>query len=520
MSEPWSINRWIAIGVALVVAILFGSWAANAEYEYLALFSVWFVAAGVIVFVQDYWWAPVLVIGAFGLSTNVGGIPLSGLELGLAILCLTLPTKMAMKTLRKAEPVINPGFFFWLLFAYLLIHAVVIIAYNHTMGVQLKNIVKAYYGAIVPLVFFGLVIRYCHLRTVGPTIVTLFATIFFTTCMAIIVFITGYAVDFGDLHISISWLTALGAVSILRYNALYLFIFCFAYWPAARSNIVRICLGIAIAVSGFAVLLGGGRLSAATAMLAGVFFAIIRGKLWLALPFIIFTLGAATLVTFYPDALNSMPGTIQRALAPLNISSEQSQVQEDLTASDDWHRDLRNRSYDYWLTDINSFYFGHGYKSWDPTIDLTNADGMSEADQERLQELAIEMGLTENMFSSVTNIFGIVGIILYLCFLVQLWWTLFRGIRRSPSGTMARALCEFSLVLLTTQLLFMFIMGSAPGIWLIYWAIGVPAARLYLTGKTAGAPESREAVLPAFARPAYSGQGVLSPPGRPARRPV
>jgi len=515
MSEPWSISRWIAIAVFLVVAILFGSWAANAEYDYLVLFAVWFAAAAVIVFVQDYWWAPILVITAFGFSTNVGGIPLSGMELGLAILCLALPTKMAMKTLRKAEPPMTPSFFYWALLGYVFVHAVVIIAYNHTMGVPLKNIVKSYYTAINPLIFFGLVIRYCHSRTVRPTILALFGTILFTVLMSIFVMLTGYSLDFSEMHIQFAWLTAGGADFILRYGALYLFIFCLAYWPAARNNFGRFALGAGVAVSAFGVLLSGGRLSLATALLAGVFFAIVRRKLWLALPFIVFGLGVATLITIVPTALNNMPGTVQRALAPLDFSDQESQVQDELAGSDGWHQALRQRSYDYWLADLNSFYFGHGYKSWDPSLD--DIDQMTEEDQDHEAQLAIEMGLTENMFSSITNIFGVVGLTLYLAFLGHLAWILLKAHNRAPLGSMSRALCEFSLVNLAAALLFMFVLGSVPGLTLFYWTLGILGARPYLvaqkvTGAANGAPPERQA----FARPAYA---TGAPPATPRLQP-
>jgi hypothetical protein len=502
MSEPWALNRGFAIAIALIIAMLFGSWAANSEYEYLGLFAIWFVAAAVIVFVQDYWWAPVLVLTGFGISTNVGGIPLSGMELGLAILCLALPTKMAMKTLRKAEPPLTPSFFYWALLAYVLIHAAVIIAYNHTMGVQLKNIVKAYYTTIVPLVFFGLIIRYCHLRTVRPTILTFFATIFFTVVVSIFVILSGVSLDFGEMHLSLNWLTAGGADFVLRYNALQLFIFALAYWPATRTDRGRICLAIGIAISAFGVVISGGRLSLATMMIAGVFFAIVRGKLWLALPFIVFTLGAMTIIAVSPNSLNYLPETAQRGLAPLDVLNSQSQMKEELAGSDDWHKGLRDRSYDYWLSDLNSFYFGHGYKSWDPSLD--QIDQMSVDDQDHMAELAIEMGLTENMFSSITNIFGIVGLIFYLCFLVHLGWSLLKANKLAPRNSFGRALCEYSLVNLATGVLFIFVEGSVPGLVLFYWTLGIIGARPYLSTQKTPTSASRVPELPAFARPAYA----------------
>jgi hypothetical protein len=511
ISEPWALNKAFAIAIALVIAILFGSWAASSQYENLVLFGVWAAAAAVIVFVQDYWWSPVLVINALSFTTNVGGIPFGGMEVGLAILCLALPTKMAMKTLRKAEPPMNPSIFYWLLLGYVVLHAGIIIAYNHTEGVPLKNIVKAYYSAIAPLIFYGLVIRYCHIRTVRPTILALFGAIFVTVVISIFTVLLGFSIDFSEMHISFGWLTPNGADAILRYAALYLFIFCLAYWPAARNNFGRFGVAIGVLVSAFAVLISGGRLSIATAMLAGIFFAIVRGKLWLALPFIAFALAAATLINFKPDVINALPNTVQRGLAPLDLSGQANEDQG-LESSDDWHRGLRQRSYDYWLSDLTSFYVGHGYKSWDPSLD--QVDQMSAEDQYLRSELAIEMGLTENMFSSITNIFGIVGLVLYFGFLGHLGWVLLKGYRLSPKGSFSRALCEFSLVNLIVALVCCFLLGSVPGLTLFYWTIGVLAARPYITGKKSPTPAVGAPERPAFARPAYAMGGALPAPPR------
>jgi hypothetical protein len=121
------------------------------------------------------------------------------------------------------------------------------------------------------------------------------------------------------------------------------------------------------------------------------------------------------------------------------------------------------------------------------------------------------------MFSSITNIFGVVGLTLYLAFLGHLAWILLKAHNRAPLGSMSRALCEFSLVNLAAALLFMFVLGSVPGLTLFYWTLGILGARPYLvaqkvTGAANGAPPER----PAFARPAYA---TGAPPATPRLQP-
>ncbi len=511
IGEPWALSRTFTIIITLVFAVLLGSWTASGQISNVILVAVWFGATMIIIFVQDYWWSPALVITAFSFGTTALGFPMSGMEIGVIILLITFPIKMAMKTLRKAEPEMGAGIFYWLLFTYVAAHAVIIFIYNEIEGTPvLKNIVKAYYTALVPLAFFGLLVRYCHPRTVRPTVLILFFVNVFTVGVSLLTVIFGIDVEsFTDLRITLGWLTQAGAEAILRYAASLLFIGCLAFWPAIRHRLGKLSLVFGLVLSAVAVLVSGGRLALALCIAAGIFFAFIRRKAWVSVPFILFAVLTSLVITTKPDLLYDLPLTVQRGLAPLNFSTQKTEIQAGLAGSDEWHQDLRNRSIDYWTEDGVSFYLGHGYKSWDSTIDMSG--DVDEADRERIAELAIEMGLTENMFSSITNIFGLVGLILYAGFLGTLAWKLFKGARRTPYGSDARALCEFSLINLIGALVFSPFMGTVPNLNLVYWGLGLLAVRPYLVSKIPGkdsksAPAPAQLETPAFARPAFAEQ--------------
>ena len=502
MSEPWSLSRSFSMLVTFALAVLLGTWAASGEMENLILFSVWFAAVMIILFVQDYWWSPMLVICALSLSTMALGFPLGGMEIGVVILALTFPIKLAMKTLRKAEPEMAPGLLFWLLFAYVVIHAITILIYNKIDGApQLRNIVKCYYVCITPLVFYFLLVRYCHLRTVRPTIIFLFFTLLFTVAVSMVTVLFDLDIEpFSDLRITVGWLDHFGAMGILRYNALYLFTGCIAFWPTVRSGPQRFLMAFGIVLGAVGVLAGSGRISTMVCVLAGVFFALIRGRLWLAIPFMVIAAAVSASITMDPDLYFQLPATVQRSIAPLNFSYQGAEVNADLAGSDEWHKVLRDRSIPYWMMDTTSFWLGHGFKSWDPTITKDQQDVSSE----HMIDLAVEMGATENMFSCITNIYGLVGLILYGAFLISLAWTLYRGSRLAPAGSDARALCEFSFVNLVPTILFAYYYGYAPHQDVFYYALGIIAARPYLAKSIL--KSSNATAVPAFARPAFAEQ--------------
>jgi len=511
MSEPWALNRSFAIVGTFVLAMVLGTWAATGQVENIILLSVWFVAVMIIVFVRDYWWSPALVISSLYLTTFALDFRLTGMEVGVVILCLTFPVKMAMKTLRKAEPEMSPGVFYWALLGYVAVHAVVILFYNKIDGVpSLKNIVKSYYFCLTPLVFYGLLVRYCHTRTVRPTLMVLFFVTFFVVVASMISALAGISIaSFTDLRISVDWLIPPGPLRVAGPN---LFIASLAFWPNFRPGRDRFILGAAGVVGLVGTLFGSGRLSTATCVAAGVFFAAVRGKLWLAIPFLVGTLMISGLITAKPDLLYSLPEAVQRSLTPLNFSDQKTEVQGSLEGSDDWHRDLRNRSIDYWMMDTTSFWLGHGFKPWDQSI-MTDEDMAEAQGEDRMVQIAMQMGITENMFSAITNIFGATGLLLYSLFLGNLAWTLFKGCRIAPVGTDARALCEFSLITLMAALVFAPFLGGVPSLNLIYWQLGILAARPLLAGPKP-APSTAVKELPAFARPALAQHAAGPQPHR------
>jgi hypothetical protein len=120
------------------------------------------------------------------------------------------------------------------------------------------------------------------------------------------------------------------------------------------------------------------------------------------------------------------------------------------------------------------------------------------------------MGATENTFNAITNIFGFAGLVLYGSFMVQLGLRTWKGRRLSPERSVERAMCEFSFVNLSIFVVLAPVIGGVPGINLVYWALGVLAARPYLGKPEKAAPP---APAPAFDR----SRQMLAPAKVPAR---
>lgn len=496
ISEPWYITKVAAIAGSFVFAMVLAYLAATGQFGMLILVAVWVVSCLTIIFVRGYWWAPALVITALSLETHAVGFSLTGLEVGMVIVALTFPVKLAMKTLRPMKPKLDPGMFYWVLISFVIAHAVVILFYSKIESApQIKNIVKSYYGTIAPLVLYGMLVRYCDPKTVFRTCVVLFAVWFCTVVISIPVILLGIeSAPLTNLDISVAFTDAASATLNLRFVGPLLFIAAIAFWPAARSTPYRVLLAFAVFFGIVATLLSGGRLSFFSCLLASIFFAVTRNRIWLVLPLIMVMAIIAGILTVKPDVQFVLPEGIQRAVAPLNFSGQETVVQSTLNGSDDWHNELRSESLIYWNQDTTSFWLGHGFKSWDDSI-MNSAAG-NEVDAHVWERFAVEMGRTENTFSSITNIFGLTGLLLYAGFLIQVAWRLWKARKASPESSVQRAVCEFSFVNLANFIFLAMVAGGVPDITVIYYVLGILAARPYI-----GIPEPATAApAPAFDR--------------------
>jgi hypothetical protein len=499
LGEVQSMNFWIGLLGGLAVAVLFGWVIGSGKLETFILMTVWILAVFVIVFVRDYWWAPLILVTALSFQTLALGFKMTGLEIGIVILALTVPVKMAVRTLTPAQPRLHIGLIFWVLLAYVAIHFVVIYYYSQMEGVgQLRNIVKAYYRALSPLVVYWLLARYCHTRTVKPVMQMLMGVYFFVVLAAIPVILFGIQLpELTQLRIQVDWADAGSAIGSQRANAPLLFIISIAFWPALRGVVSRLFLSLSMVVALVGTLFGSGRTTTGYCIVGLGILCIMRKKFTLLAVATALVVAASIVISTNPDVLHNLPDQVHRALVILNFSEQETSIQEATGLSDKWHEDLRKESIPYWCQNLNSFFFGHGFKSWDESFAVRQDFG---ADFELAKRTAIQMGMTENSFSSITNIFGLVGLLLYLLLFIHIALQLWRGRQLAPPQSYERAICEFSLTYLFLTVIFFAYGGGMPGLNIIFFQLGILAARPYLAETVSGRSSHKQEKFIGFAQ--------------------
>lgn len=478
IETPGRLSAWVGLAAGLALALTYGLLIGNTELQTVLLLSSGIMLAILVIFLGNFWWAPLFLVSASGITATVLGFRATGFELGFCAVGIAFALKMAMRTMRIAQPKLRVGLAFRVLLFYIIAHCFVILLQQSHGGGEgsVKNIVRAYYTVFAPLMLSFLLLRSCEQRTVRPVLNAAMILIAVGTIFAIPVFVL--SLDFAFLKafpVEVSWLDLDSAGGVLRTAPVLLF-FAFALWPATRSPAKKFLLLIAMVIALTAALASSGRIALASC-LGGVLILCVLQKKWMIFPVVVMAIiFTGFTVTLNPRVLDRLPDSAHRALSPLNFSGHDTSVGQATQLSDRWHEELRTDSLRYWMASYSSFLVGHGYDRWDEG--LTDTD--FTRDFEYAKKMAIRMGRTENAFSSITNIFGIIGLLLYGAFTVSLFLRTLKARRLSPPRSFSRSMSEFSLVMMVLFAVLLPWSGGVPGWEIIFWHVGILSAREYL----------------------------------------
>lgn len=457
----------------LMIAVVYGLMIGGTELSTVAAISAALVFIFLLVVAGEFWWALLVLATASGLRTSEFGFRMTGFEIGFVAVVAATLIRMALRSMKKYRPPVGLGLPFWALALYLVLHAALVVTHEKfTDPLALKNIVRGYYSVVAPLAFFSLLGFYCHPRTVKPVILALLGVMIATTVFAIPIWLFGLNLTLPEeIPVGFAWLDSNESGGVLR-AAPILAVFAIALFPTARSLPRSWMIGGVFVLALLAATLSSGRLALASVMLVSVLFLGLNRK-WGACALGALGVGMLVIVaTNYPEWIDKLPKTAQRAISPMNLAH--SHLKDETSLSDRWHEELRKESFDYWTETWVTFLFGHGYGRWDSSL---SGDEMWHRDFDYAKKLAIQMGKTENVFSSITNIFGLTGLLLYAWFTFYLGKSLLHARSLAPPRSFEKAMCEVSIVYIAMFLILSPFAGGAPGWDLFYWQIGLLAAR-------------------------------------------
>lgn len=483
--------------IGLIVAGVAGVWVGEENWMPLGFVLGGSAIAGLILGLKENWWVVIPWMISLGFSSFALGFRLTGVDIAALLAFGIIALRIALHT-RSTQPIsLHLPRIFYVLCSYVILHAVLVLVYERYGGDnQIKNIVKAYYQAVTPLVLIWMMSVYAtsnsaRIATTGMIIISIPAFL----VGIIVTYLQTYISFLSHPYFMFDWASpdAFGHIRWLSVS-FFLLSLCLSTTTASffLKSIYYSCATIALAGA----FLGGGRVALASCILAGCLWLLLR-KNAVALfgggAFFLLLIAAINLDSNVTEAL---PRTVQRSMTPLVFSGALTSEQSATESSDQWHSDLRKESWDYWQESPTSIFLGHGYKGWDDNIDIKTF--VTGPLYESAKKIAIQMGRTERSFSSMLVIFGAVGVVLYYSFMLALLIRLWKLRRLTPKNSYPRAMSEFSLSMLLISFATTFHAGGVPSYEMIFWFIGILATREYvpiLLGKKSPNLSNRTAAI-------------------------
>jgi hypothetical protein len=492
---------WGVIVVGCFAAFQAGNIIADGGIGEVSLYvagTIWVIA---VITIRQYWWIPLFISPVIGFTSAALGFKIQGTDITGVLALSGLVAMLSMGHLKQVQRERNLGIFFYLTLLYVACHAIIYGINNYFTGdTQFKNILKAYYGIFIPLVFLWLIDTCANLKGLKKAVnaqiilTLLFALIatVVTISQILIPFISGAIINF-------SWADRINASTFLRWTILPVFMLAVCLTGSSRgvkkilyslSAILLLCMSV----------FGGGRVGSLMAVLFVLVWMALRRK-WsqfVISGWMILIAGGGLFIlghTIDTKFLQGMPvgfRNVERALSIFIPADQQYDSESSMTeGSNQWHQDLVNGAWEASTKDTTTFILGNGFKGWDDSIDMmTFTYGGA---YESAVKMAVRMGAIETQFFSLLTIFGVTGVFLYYGFMIELLRRTLRVMKKCPEGSFGQSLCVFSASLLLVTLLVSPIGGAIPSYNMLYWIVGCLAAEPYLARvhSVSSSPDSR-----------------------------
>ncbi len=412
---------YLVITIALIAALFLGEAIGSGELVTLAEIVgaigalTWLVAA------RRYWWL------TFAFGVGIGGfftVPyrIYPHELALGVALIALIPQLFFHQARRKLPRPKLPIAFYVLGAYVIASFLFCLLQNKGNG--FGNIARGYMNAAWPFIFGFFFWRYGSTAVLRAALRVIYVAALIRMGFGLINYFAGHVYTIPGINYSIDPqdLRASGSITIVLA----------ALFALMRGRIVyRIFHWVIVLISALAILLGGSRTGMAQLLFFPLFFFAINRR-WLLM------MGAAgcSLVLILslnanPRVLYKLPYRVARA-ASILLVHEKTDVQEDVKASNEWHRvALPSEAYKRWTESSRSMAFGTGIRPYNP-LELNIFYGRDFI--YAMAQVSADMGAYESGFWTVLAVTGLVGLGLYLWLLgwllMQLLPVLFkRGMR-------------------------------------------------------------------------------------------
>ncbi len=399
---------------------------------------------------QTAWWVPGFASNFIGGYINVGfkiyphevGMALSFAALGLMI--VTNPRR------RTNRPAADWSFF--VVAAYMLGHLVVSCYLATAAGLHTNGTIARVYFQGLWAVLFGIAfIAYGHLRHLR-------AALILATAFSVLTILVGLLnPDLGPLSpeaiVQPDTLFVLPTSVSLKGAGLSLMSLLIVWFYGCQRVLERTLIVTAYVGAIYIVLLGSGRVPAATALLMPLLWATVQRKRAGVIVAVILAGLVVYTVNFSSSFYEALPDNARRSLSSLVVTRDVAE-RDETEGSNEWHLMLLESGRDRWTRDFSTFAFGSKVEGWDEDFYQLRVDDMAD--------IAARLSAYENAFFTVTATLGVAGLLLFGRILYWLFQPYASAILRHRIRTQGDALAYVAVQSLVLYIGFCWIAGGYP----------------------------------------------------------
>ena len=509
-------TRFLVFGIGLIVALLIGLFVVaepgrNGSLAFGALAMFFWT----VVFPQHWWVAVPAAVGIGGYFESQFKIYPHEVALGAAMIPLAVSLAIRRRGLSQGRPALHKVCYY--LPIYLMLHCVGSIIYNryfyHSFegGGGIGNVLRAYLNALYGVSFICLFNQWGATRSIRQVLLLFYVATWIRIGLGLYSYYTG---SDGDIPL-LSYNLQSGD---LRFSGITLAILSVGYFSMMRGFVLKALHLFIYCLSGAAVLAGGSRSCLLLYLTIPLWLALIHRRYALlgALAAIFAT--TVTLINLAPAILDRIDQRVARPLSIVLIDQDLADQYGRTSASDYWHRRLREIGFDRWTDNAGTIAFGTGIRPFASSAISTDESINLLVRMESHMVAASGVGAYESGFWTVLAVTGVVGFILFSMIIWIGFAPCLRALMKHGISSHAHVFAFLGVVMTAVWVVLSWTYGGFPSLEIMYLFLGKIALDDQMRRKAAkleNDPGNVQGIRPAPQTALFPARRGLVPTNRP-----
>jgi len=463
-------TRFLVFSIGLIVALLLGIFViAEPLRNSLIAFGGLTMLLWVVILPQHWWVAVPAAVGIGGYFEREFKIYPHEVALASAMIPLVVALAMRRQGLSQGRPALHKACYF--LAVYLMLHFAGSVIYNHyfyhsfeeSSGVG--NVLRAYLNALFGIGFIALFNHWGSTRPIRQVLMLIYGATWIRVGLGVYSYFTGSDgfIWFLDYNLQ---------PDDLRFSGITLAILSVGYFSISSGFVTKAIHLFIYCLSGLAVLAGSSRSCLVIYIFIPLWLALVNRRYALLCGFAFIVATGVILLNLAPSILDELDPRIGRPFSIVLIDQEQADHLGKTSASDYWHRRLREIGFERWTDNTGTVVFGTGIRPFARSAVSTDESINLLTRMESTMIAASGAGAYESGFWAVLAVTGVVGLLLFAIVIRIAFVPCLRALMKDGISTHAHVFAFMGIVMTGSWVVLCWTYGGVPSLEIIYLYLG------------------------------------------------